>query len=224
MVISSRTPEGEPDCCGVCLKPLMLEASEPTRDATCPYCGSLVWFEPRNPESSHLGDLLSEFKCHPDGEATKPVFRCIVPDESIPIREEIPTDSVLAATAIVGRSLPGIVRRWSPNRRRRDRSRVRRILQDLLKCRTREALETRLGLSRFVTRVNEIRCEYYENRFGTFVLLFDGSILFAVIGNVPFSSLENGAGIPPDRLWFCTRSPGGEFSQFNQVADSQVDG
>ncbi|TWT77947.1 hypothetical protein Pla123a_17460 [Posidoniimonas polymericola] len=41
---SSRTPEGDDNTCGVCGKELRIEASRPPGDATCPHCGSLVWF------------------------------------------------------------------------------------------------------------------------------------------------------------------------------------
>ena len=44
MVISSRTPEGDPNCCPVCGCRLRLEPSEPSRDAPCPQCGHLLWF------------------------------------------------------------------------------------------------------------------------------------------------------------------------------------
>jgi anti-anti-sigma factor len=44
-MISSRTPEGWPGRCAVCNRNLNIEPSTfPTRDATCPHCGSLVWF------------------------------------------------------------------------------------------------------------------------------------------------------------------------------------
>jgi hypothetical protein len=42
--ISSRTPEGMPNRCGVCGKPLALEPSPDTRDAPCPHCGQLLGF------------------------------------------------------------------------------------------------------------------------------------------------------------------------------------
>lgn len=45
---ATRTPEGEPNQCPVCGKAFVLERSDPHRDATCPHCGSLVWF-PRVP-------------------------------------------------------------------------------------------------------------------------------------------------------------------------------
>jgi hypothetical protein len=44
MTISSRTPEGEPNCCPVCGRYLEVEPSTPPGDAPCPHCGSLVWY------------------------------------------------------------------------------------------------------------------------------------------------------------------------------------
>ena len=45
MTIASRTPEGEPNLCPICLNPTITESSEfPTRDAPCPHCGSLLVF------------------------------------------------------------------------------------------------------------------------------------------------------------------------------------
>ena len=42
---SSRTPEGEPNRCPVCGHRVIIEPSEGTFDATCPYCGCLLWFD-----------------------------------------------------------------------------------------------------------------------------------------------------------------------------------
>jgi DNA-directed RNA polymerase subunit RPC12/RpoP len=44
MTISSRTPEGDPNWCSVCGRDLQVEPSTPPGDATCPHCGSLVWY------------------------------------------------------------------------------------------------------------------------------------------------------------------------------------
>ena len=44
MTISSRTPEGEPNCCPLCGALLCLEPSQPLGDAPCPTCGHLLWF------------------------------------------------------------------------------------------------------------------------------------------------------------------------------------
>jgi signal recognition particle GTPase len=42
---SSRTPEGEPNQCPVCGKPVLIDPSRPPGDAPCPHCGHLLWFE-----------------------------------------------------------------------------------------------------------------------------------------------------------------------------------
>lgn len=49
MVISSRTPEGDPNRCPVCGERLRLEPSYPPGDAPCPCCGVLLWFDESEP-------------------------------------------------------------------------------------------------------------------------------------------------------------------------------
>lgn len=44
MNISSRTPEGEPNRCPICGHDVRMTPSEPSGDAPCPHCGSLLWF------------------------------------------------------------------------------------------------------------------------------------------------------------------------------------
>jgi anti-anti-sigma factor len=44
MVISSRTPDGQPDRCHVCGSEIKIESSDPAGDVPCPRCGHLVWF------------------------------------------------------------------------------------------------------------------------------------------------------------------------------------
>ena len=57
MVISSRTPEGDPNRCPVCGHDCRLEPSWPGRDGPCPHCGHLLWFRTgASPE-----DLLRAF-------------------------------------------------------------------------------------------------------------------------------------------------------------------
>jgi nitrogen PTS system EIIA component len=46
MNIASRTPEGLPGRCPVCDRDVVVDPSIPPGDATCPHCGSLLWFEP----------------------------------------------------------------------------------------------------------------------------------------------------------------------------------
>jgi hypothetical protein len=45
MTISSRTPEGDPNRCPICRHTVVVEPSLDTRDAPCPHCGHLLWFE-----------------------------------------------------------------------------------------------------------------------------------------------------------------------------------
>jgi anti-anti-sigma factor len=47
---SSRTPEGRPHRCPLCGKEVLLEASFPPGDATCPHCGHLLWLDPNAEE------------------------------------------------------------------------------------------------------------------------------------------------------------------------------
>lgn len=47
MNISSRTPEGTPNRCPICGTEVKIVPSEPTGDAPCPACGSLLWFMAR---------------------------------------------------------------------------------------------------------------------------------------------------------------------------------
>jgi acyl carrier protein len=42
--ISSRMPEGVPNHCPVCNSDLCIEPSQPSGDAPCPTCGTLLWF------------------------------------------------------------------------------------------------------------------------------------------------------------------------------------
>jgi hypothetical protein len=52
MVISSRTPEGLPNCCPVCHSEIRIEPSNPAGDAPCPRCGHLLWFASVEDESA----------------------------------------------------------------------------------------------------------------------------------------------------------------------------
>ncbi len=59
MIISSRTPEGWPGRCSVCGHPLRIEPSVPSRDATSPHCGSLVWLsQPAKRAGTRFGARL----------------------------------------------------------------------------------------------------------------------------------------------------------------------
>lgn len=52
MTISSRTPEGHPNHCPICDTDVRIDPSILFGDATCPKCGSLLWF--LNVESAHI--------------------------------------------------------------------------------------------------------------------------------------------------------------------------
>jgi anti-anti-sigma factor len=52
MVVSSRTPEGQPHHCPICGSDLRIEPSDPAGDAPCPQCGHLLWFV-----SEHVGNV-----------------------------------------------------------------------------------------------------------------------------------------------------------------------
>jgi acyl carrier protein len=43
-IISSRTPEGDPNHCPICDALICIEPSQPAGDAPCPTCGALLWF------------------------------------------------------------------------------------------------------------------------------------------------------------------------------------
>ena len=60
MNVSSRTPEGFPSECPLCGASTNLESSQPSGDAVCPNCGSLVWFSAKllSTFQRHFADLL----------------------------------------------------------------------------------------------------------------------------------------------------------------------
>jgi hypothetical protein len=59
MVISSRTPEGDPNRCPICGHDCRLEPSQFLRDAPCPRCGCLLSFElERGPVSEGTVSIL----------------------------------------------------------------------------------------------------------------------------------------------------------------------
>ena len=51
LTISSRTPEGQPNHCPVCDADVCVDPSPLFGDATCPKCGSLLWFLNVQPHS-----------------------------------------------------------------------------------------------------------------------------------------------------------------------------
>lgn len=68
MTPSSRTPEGIPNRCPVCGHDVVIDESGSARDATCPYCGSLLWMDRRRSVGSveeareHVARLAREIE------------------------------------------------------------------------------------------------------------------------------------------------------------------
>jgi hypothetical protein len=63
-MISSRTPEGDPNRCAICRNRFRLFPSSPGNDAPCPYCGTLAWF-PTGPSSREAGESASTGRANP---------------------------------------------------------------------------------------------------------------------------------------------------------------
>lgn len=55
MIISTRTPDGEPNFCPVWGSAVSIEPSRPPGDAPCPKCGHLLWFAPVSVTIVELG-------------------------------------------------------------------------------------------------------------------------------------------------------------------------
>ena len=60
MTISSRTPEGESNRCPICNHRVRIEPSLATRDAPCPHCGHLLWFDPVPGNAVVVTDLVRD--------------------------------------------------------------------------------------------------------------------------------------------------------------------
>jgi hypothetical protein len=61
VVISSRTPEGDPNRCAVCGRDSRPGPSWPSRDGPCPHCGHLLWFgEATCPGVSTTGEAVRQ--------------------------------------------------------------------------------------------------------------------------------------------------------------------
>lgn len=58
MTISSRTPEGEPAKCPLCMASIAVEPTVFIGDACCPRCGQLLWFI-QTAEAARLFDSQS---------------------------------------------------------------------------------------------------------------------------------------------------------------------
>ncbi len=71
---STRTPEGEPNRCPVCGKPLKIDPSRPPGDAPCPHCGHLLWFGPvsKDNASTEVQKEKDQVKEALFGESRKP--------------------------------------------------------------------------------------------------------------------------------------------------------
>jgi hypothetical protein len=196
MVISSRTPEGWPNKCPVCLKPFRLEPSDPAGEAPCPHCGSLVWFS----RSGH-------------DEIVQPsAFECLVPDRSLPIRKTRAPYRLSRIASTCGWLLRPLVRRWSKGRRERALSELQLLMRTASGCPNREALERIVGKPLYAIEAGEHRDEYFAVAGCDVVLRFSSDRLMSILGVVSFSSAEWGAGIRPDDAW-TTSSPldGGKY-------------
>ena len=85
MIISSRTPEGQPGSCPLCMAHVVVEPSILFGDATCPNCGQLLWFvqfsdvakffdtQQSLPSKDHVLDILAnQLGVDRDGIANNP--------------------------------------------------------------------------------------------------------------------------------------------------------
>jgi hypothetical protein len=72
MIISSRTPEGEPNRCPICRHQCRIEPSCLTPDAPCPSCGHLLWFpqEKKTTRKSTSASVLAERPKRAQGQPT----------------------------------------------------------------------------------------------------------------------------------------------------------
>lgn len=90
MLISSRTPEGEANQCPVCRAVICIEPSQPTGDAPCPHCGSLLWF------SAAQMQYFSQVDVQPSKEARMQLLKKleIDPNSSTPFTQDVGADSL----------------------------------------------------------------------------------------------------------------------------------
>lgn len=87
---ASRTPEGQPNRCPVCDHEVSIEPSAPPGDATCPYCGHLLWFPANDVEEVFVHDMDVATK----SEAIKTLVNRLVELGHVPSDSE---DQVIAA-------------------------------------------------------------------------------------------------------------------------------
>ena len=102
MIVSSRTPEGEPNHCPLCNKQIVLEPSLPWGDAPCPNCGRLLWFfktqgethlfEPKSAETvqTWLARGVARLFGFPQGQ----IERKLAADENLDFVNELALDSI----------------------------------------------------------------------------------------------------------------------------------
>lgn len=79
MLPSSRTPDGQSNRCVFCQREVWIEPSTPPGDATCPFCGSLLWFDWEPLSGSADGERDSDIL----GRYQGPLARCFSPDRKI---------------------------------------------------------------------------------------------------------------------------------------------
>jgi hypothetical protein len=214
MRVSSRTPEGESSFCRVCGKPFVLDPSA-AGDAPCPRCGSLAWFDLPSGEVLDNPSPGSEV-----GVDAAPAFLHIRPTTAaVPVAIDLPSAEVNAGVYRWGRLLRPFVGRWSRRRRERDRERLFRLLMQVSWCASREDLESLIGAPRLLF-VDEggFRNELYEPEAGNVVLRYRDDILIAMFGMIPFSSLEWGAGLEPERNWQELTPPRAFWTRSTKIA------
>ena len=79
MIPSSRTPEGKPNRCPLCGHEVVIEPSTPPGDATCPFCGSLLWFD----REAMSGSVDGKRDQSNPGREMRPLARCFSLDGKI---------------------------------------------------------------------------------------------------------------------------------------------
>jgi hypothetical protein len=79
VVISSRTPEGDPNRCPVCGRDCRVEPSLFGRDAPCAHCGHLLWFtKSSSAEPQKLVKSLLEAKFGPQSKEVDAAVKALV--------------------------------------------------------------------------------------------------------------------------------------------------
>ena len=83
--MTSSTTDGTPSSCGVCGKNVWITPSDPPGDATCPHCGSLVWFEqPLSADTiKQLADRGAHAEMNAEGDIVSIRFSGSIYDDSV---------------------------------------------------------------------------------------------------------------------------------------------